>query len=913
MFMRLSITTIFLFLLNLTVIAQSKNVLLDKAYTEIEKRGITEEELKTKLEARGLDIEELKEMEPEEAMRYQDEVEGAIKELEAEKQKKVKTPSAIDTKMLPKKKGEPIDSIKKNPLADKMRRDSLIRDSILNPKSDSLKKVEIWGQHIFKNRSLPIYESATDVKAPDTYILGVGDQVTVAIWGISQFNEVFEINSEGYITPARMPRIFLKGTSLGRAKSMLSNYFRRFYRFNSNQFEVSIASTRIVQVNIVGEVEHYGSFTLPALNTVFNALVASGGPNKIGSVRKINLVRNGSSRTIDVYKFLLDPSSVGDVSLENNDYIQVPTVGKVVSIVGAINRPFKYELIEGEELNKLIYYAGGLKEDAIVKTIQVERFENDKKIVLDVAFKDLLEKRGDFRLRNGDVVTVYSVKTENEDFVFVKGEVRTESSYNYSEGLTLGELIKKVDFTYESDLSNAFLRRNNPDKTINIIRVNLINVRKGLAEASIKLRPQDELEVFKLASFVDKTYVSVSGAVRNSGRFALNVREDLKVKDLILLSGGLKANTWNNAYLFRSEDGSRKELQVIRLPINEIMNSESSDKNIYVKAYDSLVVLSGVQFSEYSYIEISGAIKSPGKYQFSKSLSLRDAITLADGFTFSAASNKIDIYRIQIVDNQPTKTVVKSIETKKDLSSNEQGAEFILEPYDVIVVRNQPNFELQKIVNIEGEVLYPGPYAILNNNERISDVIKRAGGLTDEAFVEGATLHRTADEIGYIVMDLEDAMRSYNSRNNMLIKDKDFISVPKRKDFVRISGETNASSLYPDKLLSSNNAINVAYFDGKRADYYINNFAAGINQNADPSKITVEHANGRLESTKRTLFGRVYPKVYKGSIINVGTKDAKKIAEKKNRKDIDWAKVVADSIAQATGVLSLILLIQRLN
>ncbi|NOT36397.1 MAG: hypothetical protein HOP11_03350 [Saprospiraceae bacterium] len=911
--MRFLIVTIFFLQIPISFYAQSSDLFLDKALTEIEKRGISEDELKQKLDSRGIDLEELKGMKPEEALRYQQEVEGAIKELELEKSKKVKTPSAIDTKMSNQKKVTSKDSIKKNILAEKLVRDSIIRDSFLNPKNDSFRKVEIWGQHIFKNKSLPIYLSTTDIKAPDSYVLGVGDQITVAIWGVSQFNEVFEINSEGYITPSRMPRIFLKGTSLGRAKSMLSNYFRRFYRFSSNQFEVSLASTRIIQVNIVGEVEHYGSFSLPAINTAFNALVAAGGPNKIGSVRKINIVRNGSVKTVDVYKFLMDPSKTGDVSLENNDYIQVPTVGRVVSIIGSIHRPFKYELIEGEELNKLIYYAGGLKEDAIIKTIQVERFENDKKIVLDVSYKDLIEKRGDFRLKSGDIVTVFSVKTENEDFIYVKGEVRSESSYNYYTGMTLGDLVKKVDFTYESDLNNAFLRRNNPDKTINLLRVNLVNVRNGLADASIKLQPQDELEVYKLSSFVDKTYVSVSGSVRNSGRFLLNVKEDMRIKDLIILSGGLKPNTWDNGYLFRSDDGSRKKLQVIKLPIMEIMSNEASDKNIFIKPFDSLVVLSGMQFAEYSFIEISGAIKSPGKFQYSKSLTLKDAITLADGFTFSAASNKIDVYRIQIVDNQPTKTIVKSLDIHKDLLLSDSGSEFELEPFDVVVVRNQPNFELQKIVNIEGEVKYPGPYAILNNNERISDIIKRAGGLTDEAFEEGATLHRSADEIGYIVMDLREAMKLYDSRNNILIKDKDFISVPKRKDFVRISGETNASTLYPDKLLSSNNAINVAFYEGKRADYYIRNFAAGLNQNADPSKITVEHANGRLESTRKTLFGRVYPKVNKGSIINVGAKDAKKIEEKKNRKDIDWAKVVADSIAQATGVLSLILLIQRLN
>ncbi|MEP7196814.1 MAG: SLBB domain-containing protein [Saprospiraceae bacterium] len=900
-------------LLQIPLIAQTQISFLNKAYEELDKRGISEEELRVKLEGRGIILEDLKKMDPSEAIHYQTEIEGAIKEIESEKSRspKSKVPSAIDNNLDKSKKD--IDEDSPSKIKEKISLDQRANDSMKILIRDSFKDVEIWGQHIFKNKSLSLYESSKDVKAPSSYVLGVGDQITIAIWGVSQLNEVYEINSEGYIAPARMPRIFLKGSTLGRAKGMLSNYFRRFYRFDANQFDVNLSSSRTIQVNIVGEVEHFGSFTLPAINTVFNALVAAGGPNKIGSVRKINLIRNGKTKVFDVYKFIMNPSSVGDASIENNDYIQVPISGKLVKINGAINRPYKYELIDGEELNSLIYYAGGLKGEAITKTIQIQRIDNDKKIILDVPYKELISSKGDFKLRNGDIVTVFTVKTGDEDFVFTKGELRSESAYQYKEGMTLGDLVKKLDFTYESDLKNAFLKRNNPDKTTNVIRVNLINVRKGMAEAQTLLKPQDELEIIKLSTFTDKSYISISGAVRNSGRFALNVKEDLRVKDLILLSGGLKSNTWDYAYLFRTENGSRKDQIVIKLPVNEIMDNETSDKNIFIMPFDSLVVLSGKQFSEYSYIEISGAVRKPGKYQFSKMLNLKDAVTLAEGFSFSAASNKIDIYRIEIIDNQPTKTIVKSIVSSKDLMVTDASSEFILEPFDLVVIRSQPNFEMQKIVYIEGEVLYPGPYAIIDVNEKITDIIKRSGGLTSEAFAEGATLNRSLDDIGYIVMDLPDAMKTYKSRNNILVKDKDYINIPKRKDFVRISGETNASLLYPEKLLSSNNSINVAYFEGKKAIFYIRNYAAGLNDNADPKKITVEHANGRIESTKRGLFGRIYPNVYKGSIINVGAKDAKKIEAKKDKKDIDWGKVVADSIAQATGVLSLILLIERLN
>ncbi|HEX5624550.1 MAG TPA: SLBB domain-containing protein, partial [Saprospiraceae bacterium] len=289
-----------------------------------------------------------------------------------------------------------------------------------------------------------------------------------------------------------------------------------------------------------------------------------------------------------------------------------------------------------------------------------------------------------------------------------------------------------------------------------------------------------------------------------------------------------------------------------------------------------------------------------------------DLISLADGFTYFAASNKIDIFRVIIRNNEPTRTIVKTIETSRDLNRADAAAGFALDPYDIVVVRTQPEFQFQQIVNLDGEVRYPGPYALLSPNERLSDVIKRAGGLTAEAFPEGATLYRSKDSIGYIILDLRDAMQKMDSRYNFILKESDQIFIPKQKDLVRISGATNARDLYPDKLLANNNAISVAYHEGKSARYYINHYAAGVSKSGDHRKVTVEHANGKIERTRRFLFVRNYPNVYKGSVVHVGEKDIKPQKTDKTRKDVDWPKVLADTLAQATAVISLILLIDRL-
>ncbi len=897
--------------------SQQKQSLENKARMELQSKGITEDELRSYLAEKGIDLDALSNLTEEQALQMQDEIKLAIHELEIKKANESAskvTPSAIDDKTKRKidaernGRNENRAVVKKTDTI-KVETSKLKEGSVMVIKDST----DIWGQHIFRNKNLALYLQASDVKPPLSYVLGTGDQVTISIWGLSQLNESFEINAEGYITPDRMPRIFLKGVTLGRAKSILNNYFKRFYRFDSNQFEVALNYSRTINVNIFGEVYQYGGFTIPAVNTAFNALVAAGGPTNLGSVRRIKLIRKGVATMLDVYKFMNNPILEKDYYLENNDVIQVPVAEKVVKIEGAVNRPFKYELLATEDLNQLISYAGGLKENAIRKTIQIERIQNDKKLILDVPYADILSKGGDFVLKRGDKVTVFSIHTDVEDVVYVKGEVRTEASYQFQSGMKLSELLKKIEFTNESNLQFAFIKRKNTNKTFSLLRVNLEAIQKGSAADDVILNAEDELIVYKQDLFVDKAFVTVEGAARLPGKYDLNPNSDVRIKDLVLLAGGLKPDAFNYAFLFRVKSSNKRDYEIIRIGIKEVMEGQKQDDNIFIKPFDSLVILSQTSFSDLAYVEISGAVKLPGRFAYGTGMSANDLISLANGFTYFAATNRIDIFRVVIKNNEPTKTIVKSIVSTKNLAELDAGSDFKLDPYDIVVVRSQPEFQFQQMVQLDGEVIYPGPYALLSPNEKISDLIKRAGGLTLEAFPEGATLYRSVDNIGYVVLDLKEAIDKPNSRYNFIMKESDVIFIPKQKDLVRIAGATNAKDLYPEKMLLNNNTISVAYHEGKTAKFYIDHYAAGVSKSGDYDKITVEHANGKIERSKNFIFWKSYPKVYKGSVINVGYKDVVPEKQKKDRKDVDWAKVVADTIGQATAILSLILLIDRLN
>ena len=191
----------------------------------MDKRGISEDELKAKLAEKGINLDDLKSMSPEQALQMQSTIEAAIKEIEAEKaSSNSKGNAAANSNKSVKVTNSKIENAKENkPIDAKL--GGVEKDPVLEEGKEPVvtEPTAIWGQNIFRNKSLALFRQTNDIKPPDSYILGIGDQVTVAIWGMSQLNETYEINADGYIAPDRMPRIFLKGVTIGKAKPMLKN------------------------------------------------------------------------------------------------------------------------------------------------------------------------------------------------------------------------------------------------------------------------------------------------------------------------------------------------------------------------------------------------------------------------------------------------------------------------------------------------------------------------------------------------------------------------------------------------------------------------------------------------------------------------------------------------------------------
>ncbi len=946
---KLIIIICLLFIGSQQIFAQYSTINPAQIKRELDKRGLSQSEAETRLKERGIDINRIK---PEDAPKMEGQIIQILDELEKEKKGKkssvqvsdapIEKKDRIDTKVEttnqrkddldvvnktvdPKITGNAANVAKesaqeiKKAVKEGATVEEAIAEEIIDKDADVAPPASVYGANIFRNKSLKVYRNSDDAPALESYLLSAGDQVTVTIWGNSEFTGTFTVNKDGYITLDRMPRVYLKGLSFEKTKELLRKRFSNYYSFRPAEFAATITYKRTLTVNIYGEVFNPGAFNIPAINTAFNALVAAGGPSDIGTVRMIKLLRAGEKpRTIDVYEFMVNPAVQEKFYLEDNDIIQVPVSQRVVTIAGAVKKPFKFELINNENLVKLIEFAGGLNDNAYKNQLQVKRFINDKEVIIDVNYKSLIDANQDFPLLPGDVVQVKAIPRAYDNFAEISGAVDFPQKFEITTGMKIKDMVDKGIIQKEARTDYAYLQRTNTDNTSTYIRINLEKILSNPnSEENLIVNPKDKVIVYSKSIFSDRYNFSVSGSVRRPNSFPYDISKTLKVEDAVLLAGGLKPDATDFAYIVRRNLDNGNEIQYIRIDLLDVMKNPNSKDNIVIKPVDELRILSKISFIDKANIKVMGAVRNEGVYEYDYSLSLKDALTLAGGLKMEASASRIEISRVIIKDDKPTQTVITQVTVDKDLNALNGSANdgLRLMPYDQVIVRAVPEFTFQKNVNFSGEVKYPGTYAIIQRNETVVDVINRAGGLTLESFVEGATLFRSDGNVGYLVIKLDEAIKDPKSPFNYILKEGDILTIPKMKDFVTLRGAIRSNELYTTDVLAAGK-LNVPYTVNKRALYYVNKYAAGVSKDGNRADITILHPNGELGRTKDFFFFKIYPKVRKGDIVSVGYKPAKagKLdRDGKPREDIDWAKTTEKALASVTGILSLILLIRAVN
>ena len=762
------------------------------------------------------------------------------------------------------------------------------------------KKIKIYGHDLYENNLINIIEGNFDQVPKDGYILGIGDKVSVTIWGNSSYSGSYFIESDGSIRPADyMAKIQLAGLKYIDAKKSLIKYFHNYFSFQNDEISINISYTRDVIVNIAGEVKKSGSYKLNGINSAINALALSGGPNEIGSVRKIQLLRSEEKiREIDLYKYLGNPSYADNFQIKDYDFIYVPTSEIIVEIAGGVNRPSRYEIINGEYLNDVIELSGGFSSNAAYNKIQINRFNGLEKEILDIPITQL---KSNIILKNGDIITVPIIKDETiENYVKVVGSIKYPGVYQIKENEKIYNVLKQVSPNKKADLKGIYVKRKNKDGSTSFKKLNGLSILENInSPENINLVFNDEIEIVELPEYRKYHQYEIDGAVAKPDTF--DYYYGITLNDAIELAGGRNITASNLIYIKRLND----DLSYSSIRVDY---SEQNANDIQLLPSDVINILDKKYFENKFNYYISGSVKYPGEYNYLDSLSIQDIIVKAGGFTIDADNYKIEITSTDLNSEDfqlKTVSIDRNLQIAKD--------KIYIKPYDQIFVRKSTNFELPSRVTIAGEVEYPGEYAILNHSERISDLLIRAGGITKVAFPEGAKLERRNDSTYQeTIVLLDKIINNYNSKYNYYLKPGDVLIIPKKQDFVKLNGKI---AFIEDRVDSLKNNIDVPFSGRKSAKYYINHYGAGFTKDSKRNRTKVIYANGSIKRAKSILFIKKYPIVNEGSEVFVPAKPPKKekIYSETPKERISVMNVLKETIAVATGALTLLILSQRID
>ena len=637
----------------------------------------------------------------------------------------------------------------------------------------------IYGHNVFNSRALT-FEPSENLATPQNYRLGPGDEIVIDIWGTSEDHLRQTISPEGSIMISQLGPVYLNGLTINEAGNHIRNSFAQKYAGVSDaetDIQVTLGQVRTIQVDLMGEVSTPGTFRMSPFSTVFHALYRAGGINDIGSMRNIQVLRNGTKIAgIDIYKYLFDGKTDGNIRLQEGDVIIVPPYGNLVNIEGNVKRPMYYELKPGETVKNLIDYAGGFAADAYADMIRLSRQSGTENELHNIG-KD---EYAAYTLQDGDMISV---------------------------GTILDRFANRVE---------------------------------------------------------------LKGAVYRPGTFAIN--NDLKtISQLIAKADGLTDDAYKQrALLYR--EGDDLQLEIIAVNLGELLDGKATD--ITLKRNDLLVISSIHELQERGELTIQGLVARPGEYPYADNTTLEDLIFQAGGLLEGASTARVDISRRISDPNATTQTQmiskVYTISIENGLVAGDNKG-FIMKPYDYVQVRTSPGYSAQKFVTVNGEVLFAGDFALEKRNERISDIIRRAGGLLDEAYVRGAHMTRQLTEDEYaarqealrlalsnnkegqndsidinliqvsrnynVGIDLEKALANPGSNYDIVMQPGDQIFIPEQQSTVKISGEV----MFPNT---------VVFEPGKKIKDYIDQ-AGGYGQRAKKGKAFVVYLNGTVAKAKR--------------------------------------------------------------
>ncbi|MGI6757615.1 MAG: SLBB domain-containing protein [Bacteroidaceae bacterium] len=669
-----------LILLPLAAAGQSSSM-ISMAQDELQKRGLNETEVRTRLLEEGIDVDNIP---PNEYAYYRSRVTNILDKMQAEKAAATSaTPTGVaDTTTAPTYEEAFTSNIFPQTTPGEAAAEEALEESNISRTDSNI----IYGHNLFTDNAMGVFRTTDGAQAPDTYVLGEGDEVHISIFGSSQTEIHQRIGADGSIQPAGSTKIFLKGLTLDKAREAIRSRLASHYSFRQDQIAVTITTARTISVSIYGEVGVQGGFTISALNTAFNALAAAGGPTPIGSVRNIQLMRSGKTNKLDLYTYMTNPDPKVQYDLQNNDVMFIPVAQKIVQVNGAVNRPMKYELIEGETLVDLLRYAGGLKYNVYPDFVQIERYIDGEKKYLEYDLNNVLSGTQKIDMQNGDIVLIRTANIPMENFVAINGDVYYGGSYDLEKNGSLLTLIENAKPTFTAKTDYVFVERTRPDETVEVLTVPFPGVN---GNPDFTLQARDVVRVMQQSTYRDIDTIAVSGEVRVPFLRQFGLNDRMTISQAIEYAGGLKPNVFPVAYIFRKDLTNPDKMEYLRVSLE-------TDGDMLLQPGDRLNVYDNSTYTNIGEIRINGAVKNPFGTAFDPSLTLHDLIAMAGGFEIGAAYDRVEIFRVNISNTQ--EVIYDLITLAVDENYNIKGEEFQLQPYDNIVVRMTPNFSTGRMV-----------------------------------------------------------------------------------------------------------------------------------------------------------------------------------------------------------------------
>ncbi|GAB3971062.1 SLBB domain-containing protein [Spirosoma terrae] len=712
----------------------------------------------------------------------------------------------------------------------------------LAEKEEKLRK--IFGYAIFNDpNNKGISQPNNNIATPRNYIIGPGDQLNIRLFGYSEADFSQTVSPEGSIYFANQTGIgpvSLLGLTVEQAKArIVQRLATKFVGLRNSSYgpvntflEVSLGNIRSIRVTVTGDAIRPGTYTMSSLSTVLNAIYLAGGPNELGSYRKVQLIRNNKvAATLDLYDYLLNGTQRNDFRLQDNDNIRFTTYISRVEIIGTVKRNNIFEMLPGETFDRLLFYAGDFAANAYKGRVKVTRLTDREIKVMDVTAPEFKT----FVMQDGDVATVEQLLDRFENQVTIEGAVYRPGQYSLDQNKTLTQLVKSA----EGLMGDAFQGR------VNIVRT----------------------------------------------------REDLAMENITVNLGNILAGT---------------------------------DPDVPLQREDQIIITSRFDLVEQAAISVQGEVNKPVEgIPYLANMTLEDALLKAGGMKESAAASLVEVVRRKR-DVDPRSASAQIAETfrfnvNRDLSIGNDQNKFVLEPFDQVIVRKSPNYLVQTYANVEGEVIVPGAYPIRSKDQKVSDLIGLAGGLTPQAYVEGATLIRrvklspdelerrqksvddlaeatstgkavveaetlSADKPESIGINLKKIIARPGSTEDILVQEGDILRIPKLLETVRIQGEV----LLP---------TTVKFRTGQTFQDYISQ-SGGFTSKSQRRKSFVVYANGSVDRTRKFMFFNVYPRIEPGSEV---------IVPKKTSTPLTPQQILSSTAGTISSLLSVIGLVIALS